>query len=538
MTSFAANELPVGACTYFPGPVPTWMMTLIKTLTLAPAEMPPRPPTPRRPRVAPGIFEMFVMLLYLISFFLLPSTITAAPNTNDMQILLSWVQENGGIVQNINVGHSSINGAGRALKTIQSREKNDVLVAVPVHMLITDATARADPLIQRHVLSFNKSALSVDSCMTVTLYLLIETLISQDNSRWIKYFNSLPPLDHLFNLPQFEWNNSRSSPAGQAALEVLLTSPSVAARIHKDRRLHDFALLKLKETVFSSLKKDYPHLNDTIILKTYLWAKSNILTRSWGKAHSSIAGECTMVPVLDLLNHHDEGGGLVAITFDDKPDHVHSVGVTATKNVEAGSEVVDSYDPAESTARVGAIKCMQEMLLGFGFIPSNSSRPWCFDITLNVILPITFRSPTLNMLARNLLARVGTAPGKQYTTKLKENDKKGIPVAMLAVMRLLMSGEREMLVIQRRGDADRPLTPNHERRVLLRIHNSMEKNLASIPSSEKQDKRMLSVAKEAMDDKMAIALEVRLHERRICEQTIEHTRILWDKVMFDERIWE
>ena len=481
--------------------------------------------------------EMFVILLYLVSFFLLPTT-TAAPNTNDVQILLSWVQENGGIVQNINVGHSSISGAGRALKTIQSRGKNDVLVAVPVHMLITDATARADPLIQRHVLSFNKSALSVDSCMTVTLYLLIETLISQDNSRWIKYFNSLPPLDHLFNLPQFEWNNSRSSPAGQAALEVLLTSPSVAARIHKDRRLHEFALLKLKETVFSSIKKDYPHLNDTIIMKTYLWAKSNILTRSWTKAHSSIAGECTMVPVLDLLNHHDEGGGLVAITFDDKPDHVHSVGVTATKNVEAGSEVVDSYDPAESTARVGAIKCMQEMLLGFGFIPSNSTRPWCFDITLNVILPITFRSPTLNMLARNLLARVGTAPGKQYTTKLKENDKKGIPVAMLAVMRLLMSGEKEMLVIQRRGDADRPLTPNHERRVLLEIHNSMEKNLASIPSSEKQDKMMLSVAKEAMDDKMAIALEVRLHERRICEQTIEHARILWEKVMFDEQIWE
>jgi hypothetical protein len=288
--------------------------------------------------------------------------------------------------------------------------------------------------------------------------------------------------------------------------------------------------------VFASLKKEFPHLTDEKIIQTYLWAKSNILTRSWTKAHASIAGECTMVPVLDLLNHHDDGGGLVAITFEDKPDDVHAVGVLATENVEAGSEVVDSYDPEESAARVGAPKCMQEMLLGFGFIPSNSSRPWCFDITLNVKLS-TFRSPSLNMLARRLLARAGAAPGQQYTTKLKENDD-GIPVAMLAVMRLLMSGESEMLVIQKRGDADRPLTPNHERKVLLTIHSSMEKNLESIPSSEDEDRRLLSVAKETTDDKMLVALEVRLHERRICQQTIEHAKRLWEGVLFDEMIWE
>lgn len=404
------------------------------------------------------LLRAMLMLMPLVNLLLLLLAMlaNAAPSgTNDLHVirdLVDWVRDNGGIVHNINIGHSEISGAGRALKTIQKVEKGGVLVSVPVNLLLTDATARADPLIQQHVLSFDESTLSIDSCMTVTLYLLIEKLITQNKSRWIKYFRSLPPIDHKFNLPQFEWENS--SPAGQAALEVLLTCPSVAARINKDKGLHEVALRKLNETVFASLKKEFPHLTDEKIIQTYLWAKSNILTRSWTKAHASIAGECTMVPVLDLLNHHDDGGGLVAITFEDKPDDVHAVGVLATENVEAGSEVVDSYDPEESAARVGAPKCMQEMLLGFGFIPSNSSRPWCFDITLNVKLS-TFRSPSLNMLARRLLARAGAAPGQQYTTKLKENDD-GIPVAMLAVMRLLMSGESEMLVIQKRGDADRP----------------------------------------------------------------------------------
>ena len=83
-----------------------------------------------------------------------------------------------------------------------------------------------------------------------------------------------------------------------------------------------------------------------------------ILTRSWTKPHSSIAGECTMVPILDLLNHDDQGGGLIAVAFDDQPGMIHSFGVLATKDVGTDEEVFDSYDPPTSPNQ---IKCMQDM---------------------------------------------------------------------------------------------------------------------------------------------------------------------------------
>ena len=37
---------------------------------------------------------------------------------------------------------------------------------------------------------------------------------------------------------------------------------------------------------------------------------------------------------------------------------------------------------------------------------------------------------------------------------------------------------------------------------------------------------------------MAIALQVRLHERRICEKTLEHVKKLWLGVMVDDKLWE
>ena len=62
--------------------------------------------------------------------------------------------------------------------------------------------------------------------------------------------------------------------------------------------------------------------------------------------------------------------------------------------------------------------------------------------------------------------------------------------------------------------------------------------LSTIPSSEDQDQERLAAAREEGNDKMAIALQVRLHERRICEKTLEHVKKLWLGVMVDDKLWE
>ena len=205
--------------------------------------------------------------------------------------LLAWARHEGGFVDNIAVGSSYINGAGRALTAVNPRNKGNVLVSVPLHILITDIVARADPLVQQHVLSFPSSVLTIDSCMSVTLFLMIEQLaltkIHGPNSKWFTYFKSLPPLNHRFNLPQLEWN---STIEGKKALDVLLSSPSMAQRIYTEQKLHTRALATLKATVFRSLNAAYPQLNYEILTSTFLWAKSIILTRSWTKPHSSIPG--------------------------------------------------------------------------------------------------------------------------------------------------------------------------------------------------------------------------------------------------------
>ena len=466
------------------------------------------------------MIKLLVILLHIFS--------TTSESFTDKQIiddLLQWASTSGGIVDNVKVGSSTINGAGRALITIKPVQQGHVLVSLPLNMLITDEIARSDQLIQDHVLAVD---IEVDSCMTVTLYLMLETLITQSNSKWIRYYRSLPPIDHLFNLPQLEWRNTE---LGRKALSVLLTSPSMAQRVKTEIRLHESAIRKLNATVFRSIRHTFPNVTEDVLHKVFLWAKSTVLTRSWTKAHSSIQGDCTLVPILDLLNHDDSGGGLVAVAFENDPNDIHSVGVLATQNVNSGAEVVDSYDPAD-VRKVQQPKCMQEMLLGFGFLPFPSQRSWCFDMTIN-IKTITFAQPALNRLQHTLLAQLGTTRGSQFTTKLREGDIV-LPPQLLTAMRLCTSGEREMLIAQSNGNADQPLTMNNERKVLKIIHNVMHANLLSIPSSDLQDEELIS--KENTDEKMKIALQVRIHERAICRQTLEHISTAWHKILLDDRL--
>ena len=112
--------------------------------------------------------------------------------------------------------------------------------------------------------------------MAVTLFLMLEQLNItglSSHSKWLRYYRTLPPLDHRFNLPQLEWNTTTE---GRAALDVLLSSPSMAERLHKERSLHDKSMEKLENTVFFSLCQSYsstvPNLMEKL-KQIFMWSK-------------------------------------------------------------------------------------------------------------------------------------------------------------------------------------------------------------------------------------------------------------------------
>lgn len=466
----------------------------------------------------------------LLQLLLLPflSSLLVAESDQIINDLLQWAREEGGIVDNIKVGNSKINGAGRALLAINQSREGSVLVSVPKEMLITDIVARSDPMMKKHALSFSKKELQLDSCMTVTLFLMMEKLnISGTQSKYIKYFRSLPPIDHTFNLPQLEWN---STVEGRKALDILHSSPSMSTRLNAERLLQEKAMERLMLTVFPSLMKDSNHSIDTII-KTFIWAKSVILTRSWTKPHSSIDGECTMVPILDLLNHDEGGGGLVAVAFDDQPNNIHSFGVLATTNYSSGDEVVDSYDPPGTAQKR---KCVQDMFIGFGFLPysTKNSRPWCFDMKLTVKTN-TFRLPSTNMKQLQLLQKLNAKPGELFSVQLKEGADQ-LPLSLLALMRVCIADETDIMIALNRGNASNPLTFRNERKVLSSIYTVMLNNLEKIPSSNEVD--LEEIQKGSTDEKVTNALQIRIHERNILIETMSLVKELWFEVMFDDEL--
>ena len=253
--------------------------------------------------------------------------------------------------------------------------------------------------------------------------------------------------------------------------------------------------------------------------------------------------DCTMVPVMDMLNHNDGGGGLVAVAFEDSPEKIHSVGVLATKNIAAGEEVVDSYDPESSLPNaVKTKKCVQDLFVGFGFLSSSLSssssftRPWCFDMSMTIHTQ-TFALPSLNMCQIKLLGRYGASIGSDWSVQLIEGDSV-LSSSLLAVIRLCMAGEKDMLIAQHRGSAMEPLSVQNEKKVLAMIYQVMETNLENIPSSNAEDLWVLGGGDPTANDTPAVsaqmraALQIRVHERNICVETLKLTRDAWLDVLF------
>ncbi len=536
-----------------------------------------------------------VVALALLTAALAAATLPAppAPPGNAVEALLAWAADAGADVANVRVGTSTIGGAGRALLTLSPVLRGHLLIAVPTKLAVTDVVANAatstdapgEPLLPRYA----PASLRGDSCLDVTLFLFLEHVLPgrRNASFWLPYYRSLPPLDASFNLPQVgEWANHPE------ALEVLRSAPSTADRLSSEEKLHAMTLRRLHAEVFPALVED-TGLSSAELERWFVWAKKVILTRSWTKAHSSVPGDCTLVPVMDMLNHHERGGGLVAVAYEANPSDVHSLGVLAKWDTGVGEDVVDSYDPSDrefwasygvgvkegSETRAaldggggaegggggdgspdaddeeeergmyglkGGRKCMSDLLIGFGFLPAHGSgRAYCFAMTVAIgslpPLPAAsapgLRRGQLNMIAR-LIGHGDDAAdtihaGTKWVVKLRDGASK-LPSRLMAVIRLCMADEAAVTDALHRGDRgvrDRPLHLENERKALRMLHSMMAEQLARMPSSEAADARRLEQARSGTGGGVGTNLELALRVR------LGERRVMRQTIALVERTW-
>eukprot|EP01051_Picozoa_sp_SAG22_P001314 SAG22_NODE_50_length_24611_cov_74.139687_7_plen_494_part_00 len=429
-----------------------------------------------------------------------------------VQQLLRWADARGAKgCRQLRHGSSAYGGSTLTLAaTAEPIKSGSLQVSVPLELLLTDRVARASPHFAAHVHRPDAPAgvaasptepddhnRDIDSCSAVALFLLVEKLLPGQDSKWTAYINALPPPGSRFNIPTWEWG---ASEAGRAALAVLgSASPSMAALLANATAAHKRDLVRFAP-VFRSVAQAGGGGGEVAAVEAgFVWAKSVVQSRSWKKDHDLFAGECMLVPVVDMVNHDDSGGGLVAVAGKIAPTVVHSVGVLATATVQPGQAVTANYDPpdsrpaaedaatdddgssSDSVEKAAAAKCIQDMLLTFGFLPTATShRRWCFNLNIS-------------------LGRSRSGGASWWAATVRDGDR-----ALRTVLPGLVWAIR-----QHSETADETVA-------LHTLHEYITEVLSSIPGDEASDRKMLE--EEGGNPMMKIAVEVRLHERRVCTQ--------------------
>lgn len=456
--------------------------------------------TPPMSNVMHGCILNLVLLVILF-----PSS-----QPNSIKELVQWTTQHGGLTQNWRLGNSSLPGGGRTAFVVNALQKGDVLVRLPVQLTITHDTVQNHPLFQRYVATVSESKL--ESCTSLALFLLLEHLPLGEPvaSDWAKYYATLPVKEHNFNLPQFHWDDSPE------ALRVLLSTPSMSSRISNAKQKFEQLISLFSPTIFALLLQEYSHISEHDIISMFLWAYSIVQTRA-----IVYGNKCTLVPMIDLLNHDKEGHLFVVFVYDDNDSVIHSVGVVASHNVSAGDEMSFSY-----TGERAQPKCAQNMLLDFGFLPKMA---WCVELNVPVA-PWTDLQSELKTTQRMLLEELGVQIGSTMTIQLREGDAE-LPMLLMAVSRLLFCENDEILKANKRSSAASLLSTKNERKALRYLHELVTNMLLAIPSLDKEDKLMWSTSKEGQ---MKIALQVRQHERSFLRKVLDLIGEQWTAVLYND----
>lgn len=454
---------------------------------------------------------------------------------------------------------------GRGLQSLIKYSSGDVLGKLTSEGLINEVKATKSPLYKHYQGLFPDSFLERDkflyqACHQVAMFIFLENTRAEtrEASSFYPYYLTLPHYDHDFNVPHLFWrdnegiekNSGRRNP-----LDVLLNPTRLNYGENYSLTQYQNRIVNYSEEgkFFHRLSQD-TGLAYNELKKRYRWAMSVVATRSWTAVNISVMGKCTLVPIMDMINHED--GGMVLAG-----ENNGSIYFVIRNETAPGSELIGDYDPEKK-------KCAEDMLFVYGFMPKYDPKSRSYCVTVSAKLHHSEdMSLEYKMLQRSLLQKVfpeivvdlkeeNIDSDIEFTLTLK--DRKNFPAEMLASYRLF-SADASTLDSMRNEENPfmEPVNLLNEHRALKKIRDFLSSILAEFDGSDHEDKEELKHFQNISEnsrqnecstsklpdlclqnsgmkkhaERMVHALHVRIHRRKILVDSIAHIERKWLEIL-------
>lgn len=456
---------------------------------------------------------IFRSLLLLHLFSICCSLTRSERGDSGLHALLEWARSKGADVAKLRPGNDSRVEAEevRAFYTSVPIRKEEMVMFIPSKLLITDEVARRSSIIQKYAHLAFQTGESVNADVYVSMFVFLENVVpgQREASQYAAYYNSLPPYEFDFNIPILFWKQDPNNLLGRQAFDILLQPRLLNLKyMASEMRFHGF-VRRMKEPggLFRILAADtrLPMSRISLIFK---WAVAIVMTRSWSNPHPSMNSRCTLVPIMDMLNHNDNASGLVPVAVEGNPEVIIGVGMVAPNDLQKNARIFDSYDPPGIPGKEKEPMCIDTMLFTYGFLPDEAltSRPYCISFEFQIDFQKSrghLRYASYPAMEKSISENVpeDIFMGSEWDQALRLNQKTyklklhydqgdySVPPSLFAILRFSEADKKALDVARRREDGfARPLSADNERRMLKKLHSIFSTVLSQIPSSEEEDR--------------------------------------------------
>jgi len=265
--------------------------------------------------------------------------------------VLKWVESYGGYVHPaLSVGHSTLTGTrGIIAKQLISEEelKGGPLIAIPNSLRMNAAASqlRLTPVINLLELP---PITKFSDCLQTSLLLAFEKQKGSE-SFWAPYIAMLPAT------PSCAW----MLPENELRIELVLL-PSHIKDSEDCLRKAELLAMEYRQEIEEALE-DY---GDALGLEfdDVQWALGHVHSRSYGD-------DCSLIPILDLINHHAAAMPLLGVTSDDKipMTFIGSFFCGRPKSLQPGDELFVNYSFPKNPSALS-------IFLHAGFLPQEFAK--------------------------------------------------------------------------------------------------------------------------------------------------------------------
>jgi hypothetical protein len=317
---------------------------------------------------------------------ILVDRVTVADRVKE-QALFQWIEEHGGKVSGLKIQTPS-DGGPRGVFTTVKVPNNTLVFYIPHTVVIHKGMILNEALNPDFNRFFNplKDSFRGDDCVLMGLYIMFERFYNPQVSFIKPYLDLLPQDVGAYSfLPKF-WDNDLR--------ELFRTLPSGFRVYFLKQQAFEQIPEFLRNDILTPLQRYVATYHQRNILAEELmgrfaWASAAVQTRAWhglsrkyfvGDTTNIPSGNCTMVPLADMLNHRSNAGALVAVTkvFEDGSKRTFAHGIqNILGDIPAGGEIYDSYAGDDKEL------CNIDHLLVFGFVDPHPMVD-CFKFSVTI----------------------------------------------------------------------------------------------------------------------------------------------------------